>query len=166
MDYRDIISMLDAEIGRLEEAGRLLKQGGNVDAAIKAVTPRQQKAVAVPKKRVMSPEGRARIAEGQRQRWAATKKSNAVTPPKAMKKATKKASPVKAKKAAPKKAVKRIMSPEARARIADAQRKRWAAAKKLKSAAPTKATKKAAPKKAAKVAPVAMPETPKAEAAQ
>jgi hypothetical protein len=34
MDYRDIISMLDAEIGRLEEAGRLLKQGGKVDAAI------------------------------------------------------------------------------------------------------------------------------------
>src|SRR5450759_3974543 len=74
MDYRDIISMLDAEIGRLEEAGRLLKQGGKVDAAIKAVTTRQQKAVAMPKKRVLSPEARARIAEAQRKRWAASKK--------------------------------------------------------------------------------------------
>ena len=157
MDYQDIISMMDAEIEKLEEAGRILKQGGKVDAAIKAVTPRQQKAVAMPKKHVLSPEGRARIAEAQRMRWAATKRANAVTQPKTTKKA--------AKKATPKKAVKRTMSPEARKLIGDAQRKRWAAAKKLKSAAPTKATKKAAPKKAANAAPaVALAETPKAEA--
>ena len=118
-----------------------------MDAAIKAVTTRQQKADAMPKKRVLSPEARARIAEAQRKRWAASKK--------AAKKAAKNASPVKAKKAAPKKAVKRTLSPEARQRIADAQRKRWAAAKKLESAAHPKATKKApkkvAPRKAAKV---------------
>ena len=133
MDYQDIISMLDAEIRKLEEAGRILKLNGKADAAIKAVAPRQQTAVTVPTKRVMSPSARARIAEAQRKRWAATKKTNAVTPAKATKKAAKEASPVKAKKAAPKKVVKRSMSPEARARIADAQRKRWAAAKAPKS---------------------------------
>jgi hypothetical protein len=112
MDYQDIISMLDAEIGRLKEARQLLLSSGKVDVAITKVTTRNQKAVAAPKKCVMSSEARARIAEAQRKRWAAVKKTT--------KKAAKKASPVKVKKSAPKKAVKRTMSPEARKRIADA----------------------------------------------
>ena len=45
MDYQDIISMLDAEIGKLEEARRILKLNGKVDAAIANVTSRKQKAV-------------------------------------------------------------------------------------------------------------------------
>jgi hypothetical protein len=73
------------------------------------------------RKRTLSPEARARIAEAQRKRWAATR--------------TGAAAPVVAKavaKTATKKAAtkKRTMSPEARARIAEAQRKRWAATRK------------------------------------
>jgi hypothetical protein len=122
MDYKRIISMLDTEIGRLEEARQLLLFRETVDVAVTKVATRNQKGVAAPKKRVMSSEARARIAEAQHKRWAAVKK--------AKKKAAKKAAPAKAKKSAPKEEVKRIVSPEVRRRMADAQRKRWAAARK------------------------------------
>jgi hypothetical protein len=74
------------------------------------------------RKRVMSAEARARIAEAQRQRWAASRKQGGS-------KAGAKAAGAKAAKAKPA-AKKRTMSPEARKRIAEAQRKRWAAVKK------------------------------------
>jgi hypothetical protein len=68
------------------------------------------------RKRVMSAEARARIAEAQRLRWAASRKQAGGA----------RAAGAKAKPAAK----RRTMSPEARKRIAEAQRKRWAAVKK------------------------------------
>jgi len=65
----------------------------------------------------MSPAARARIAEAQRARWAATRKDQ----PKAAK-----ASPQGGKVSSG----KRTFSPAARAAIAAAARKRWAAAKR------------------------------------
>lgn len=65
-------------------------------------------------KRSMSPAARARIAEGQKKRWAAFHKQEAPKLP-----ATKK---------------KRVLSPAARKRIADATRKRWAAYRAQKAA--------------------------------
>lgn len=65
----------------------------------------------------MSAEGRARIAEAQRARWAKAKgnaeASKATTEPKTKKK-------------------RRKISPEARARIVAAQKKRWAKLRKAK----------------------------------
>ena len=58
----------------------------------------------------MSAEGRARIAEAQRQRWATYYEKHG-------KPATKPAS----------KAVNRVLSPAVRKRISDATKKRWAA---------------------------------------
>jgi hypothetical protein len=69
-------------------------------------------------KRVMSAEARERIAQAQRERWAATRRGS-----------TTKREAASTKKAA---TGKRNLSPEARARIAAAQRKRWAAARKAK----------------------------------
>jgi hypothetical protein len=156
MASESIISAIDAEIATLQQARSLLV-GDVSNMTIRKAT----KVSGKPTKHVMSPETRERIAGALRKRWAATKKANAVTPPKSTKKATKETSPVTAKKAAPKTAAKRTMSPESRERIADAQRKRWAAAKR----ATKKTVKNASPKKAAKAAPaVAMAETPKAEA--
>jgi hypothetical protein len=68
------------------------------------------------RKRVLSAEARARIADAQRKRWAASRKG------------------APAKSASTKKAAgtKRTLSPEARAKIAEAQRKRWAAVRKAK----------------------------------
>ena len=132
MNEQSIIFAIDAKIAKLQQARSLLVRGGEVDG----VTSRKTAKVnAEPTRRVVSPEARARIAEAQRKRWAATK-VNAATPTKATKKA--------AKKVTPKKAAKRTMSPEARKRIGEAQRKRWAAKKTPKSAVPKKAAKKAA----------------------
>ena len=61
----------------------------------------------------MSPAARARIAEAQRARWAATRNGQP-----------------KASKAGPVSSGKRSFSPAARAAIAAAARKRWAAAKR------------------------------------
>jgi hypothetical protein len=65
-------------------------------------------------KRTMSPEARARIAEAQRRRWAASRKGQA------------KAAPVRASSNG---TSKRRMSPAARKALAEAARRRWAAAK-------------------------------------
>jgi len=56
----------------------------------------------------MSPEARKRIADDQRERWAAVKKLKSAAPQKTMKKIAKKPSLARAKKAAPKKASKVI----------------------------------------------------------
>jgi hypothetical protein len=65
----------------------------------------------------MSPAARARIAEAQRQRWAATRKAQGGNGASAQ------------KKAAPSSG-KRMMSAAGRKAIAEAARKRWAAAKR------------------------------------
>jgi len=66
---KSIISALDAEIQKLKEARALIARIGASDSQpSKKVRTRR-------KKRNLSPEGRARIAEAVRKRWAAQKKA-------------------------------------------------------------------------------------------
>jgi hypothetical protein len=72
MDTAEIIETIDAEIARLEQARVLLnghttpaKRGRPVSSA---ATPTK------PPRRMISAEGRARIAAAQRARWAKAKK--------------------------------------------------------------------------------------------
>jgi hypothetical protein len=167
MDSHSIISGIDAEIAKLQRVRSLLVNGGNVVGVANRKAAKKASAKHA-KKRVLSPEARARIGDAQRKRWAASKKPESAAPAKATKKAAKKTSRVNAKIAAPKKVAKRTVSPEARKRMADAQRKRWATARKLNSSAPAKAAKRAAEKTAPVKAtkPVtAVQETLKAESA-
>lgn len=63
----DIIQIIDSEIARLTEARRLLGGGGSgISPSSSGKGPR--------KRRAMSAEARARIAEGQRRRWARQRK--------------------------------------------------------------------------------------------
>jgi hypothetical protein len=71
MQTRQIIEQIDAEIKRLQQAKSLL-----VGATTKRGPGRPAKtSVAAPKKRQMSPEGRARIAAAQKARWVKAKKA-------------------------------------------------------------------------------------------
>jgi hypothetical protein len=72
MDIAGILAELDAEIAKLEHARALLTIGAKRGRGwLKNVAHLERPA----KKRNLSPEGRARIAEGQRRRWAAKKKA-------------------------------------------------------------------------------------------
>ncbi|HEY1254061.1 MAG TPA: hypothetical protein VGF01_04715 [Terracidiphilus sp.] len=84
MSITNLISEIDAEILRLQEARALLtgasspvaKKRGRPAGTGKAVMAAVKPAKAVKKaKRKLSPEGRARIAAAAKARWAALKKS-------------------------------------------------------------------------------------------
>ena len=70
MGIDSILSEIDAEIDRLHEAKRLLSSAEGT-AGKKSTTPVKKRS-----KRKLSREARAKIAEGQRKRWAAAKKSS------------------------------------------------------------------------------------------
>jgi hypothetical protein len=84
MSITNLISEIDAEIARLEQARSLLsgaasptpkKRGRPAKAAEAAVAVKAVAAKPVKKnKRKLSPEGRARIAAAVKARWAAQKK--------------------------------------------------------------------------------------------
>jgi hypothetical protein len=81
MALKDIVSLIDAEIATLKEARALLATGSAVTVAKRkpgrppkvqpdtTATPKRRK------KRNLSPEGRARIAEAAKRRWAGQKKA-------------------------------------------------------------------------------------------
>jgi len=72
VELKDILAELDQEIARLQQARTLL--GGEV---AKKRVGAKKKAAAVkpqPKKRKLTPEGRKRIAEAMKRRWAERKK--------------------------------------------------------------------------------------------
>ena len=75
MELKDILAELDQEIARLQQARTLL--GGEV--AKKRVPAKKKTAVVkpAPKKRKLTPEGRKRIAEAMKRRWAERKKQAA-----------------------------------------------------------------------------------------
>jgi hypothetical protein len=85
MAIKDVLALLDAEIANLKEARQLLKADSTGSAAPrKAGRPRKAentlptdvtKTAKTKKKRNLSPEGRARIAEAVKRRWAAQKKA-------------------------------------------------------------------------------------------
>ena len=78
MPIKSILEELDAEIARLQQAKALLSTG--TTDAVSAPRGRPKKspdAIPTPakKKRKLTPEGRARIAEAVKRRWAAQKKA-------------------------------------------------------------------------------------------
>ena len=85
MAIKDVLALLDAEIAALKEARQLLKADSTGSAALrKAGRPRKAesslptavtKKTKTNKKRNLSPEGRARIAEAAKLRWATLRKT-------------------------------------------------------------------------------------------
>lgn len=80
MGIAEILASVDREIAQLKQARALLSGGST--AAAKRAPGRPKKITAVKagkpakaKKRTLSPEGRRRIAEAQKLRWAAHKKA-------------------------------------------------------------------------------------------
>lgn len=75
MASESILAQIDAEIAKLLEARKILAKatllgGTSIARAVKKA------AVKAPKKRVLSPEARKRIADAQRRRWAAQRAKN------------------------------------------------------------------------------------------
>jgi hypothetical protein len=79
MDTQAIIAALDHEIARLHEVRALLGSAAKVNgaASIKRGPGRPKKlaSVTVTKKRILSPEAKAKIAEAQKARWAKARKA-------------------------------------------------------------------------------------------
>jgi hypothetical protein len=71
----EILAQIDREIAQLQRARALL--GGGAPAAKKKAAPPAAKKVVKKKKRNLTPEGRKRIAEAVRRRWAEQKKASA-----------------------------------------------------------------------------------------
>jgi hypothetical protein len=71
MAIENILSQIDSEIARLQQARKLLANIGTTNAGH---TTRKAAVKAKPaRKRRISAEGRKRIAEAQRKRWAAAR---------------------------------------------------------------------------------------------
>jgi hypothetical protein len=77
MTMNDVVAHIDEEIARLQQARSLLEATGVSFAplAVRRGRPKQITATPAPskpvkKKRNLSPEGRARIAEAVKRRWA------------------------------------------------------------------------------------------------
>jgi hypothetical protein len=68
MSVTELISSIDAEIARLQQARTLLAEG---DPAKNGAAKRGRPAK---KKRILSAEARAKIAAAQKKRWAAVRK--------------------------------------------------------------------------------------------
>lgn len=85
MKVEEILAGIDQEIARLQQARNLLagdaprrgRPKGSKSAKSVKSTPAPAKKTAGKKQRRLSPEGRRRIAEAMRKRWAERKKSNA-----------------------------------------------------------------------------------------
>jgi len=129
MGVSEILATIDQEIAQLQQARALLSGGAAPAAKKKVGRPRKIDVAVIPvaaksakkKKRNLSPEGRKRIAEAVKKRWASQKASTAA--PKKVVAASKKAAVAKPA------TKKRRLSPEGRQRIAEAAKKRWAAQK-------------------------------------
>lgn len=86
MNLDRVLSEIDLEISRLQQAKQLLSENaggspvlkrkpGRPPAGTAKTATRSTTAAASPQKRTMSDEGRARIAAAQKARWAKTKKA-------------------------------------------------------------------------------------------
>ncbi len=75
MGVSEILAQIDREIAQLQEARALL--GGGVAPASKKAAAAPAAKKTVKKKRNLSPEGRKRIAEAVKRRWAEQKKATA-----------------------------------------------------------------------------------------
>ncbi len=70
MDVKDILVEIDAEISRLQQARALLSG----ETASKRGPKAKSASASAPKKRKLTPEGRKRIADAMKRRWAERKK--------------------------------------------------------------------------------------------
>lgn len=80
MEVSRIIAELDAQISKLQQARALLAGTSLPAARTGPGRPKGSKnavAVASPRKRKLSPEGRKRIADAMKKRWADRRKQNA-----------------------------------------------------------------------------------------
>jgi hypothetical protein len=85
MAIKDVLALLDSEIAILKEARQLLvtdstgsarpRKAGRPRNAVNALLTVITTTAKTKKKRNLSPEGRARIAEAVKRRWAAQKKA-------------------------------------------------------------------------------------------
>lgn len=71
MEVKDIVAELDREIARLQQARALL---GGETVKKRAAASKKAAVVKPAKKRKLTPEGRKRIAEAMKRRWAERKK--------------------------------------------------------------------------------------------
>lgn len=81
MNTQKILAAIDSEIARLSQARILLSDAESIATANKPGRGRPKgsknsEPVAAPKKRTMSAEGKAKIAEAQRKRHAAARKAS------------------------------------------------------------------------------------------
>lgn len=81
MGVSEILASIDREIALLQRARVLLGEGAAVAPKKRPGRPRKAATAAKPakKKRRLSAEGRRRIAEAVRRRWAAQKKTSSVS---------------------------------------------------------------------------------------
>lgn len=70
MSQTILLTLIDAEISRLEQGRALIAEVAKSQYTTVATDKTKRK-----KKGTMSPEGRARVAEAQRKRWAKQKKA-------------------------------------------------------------------------------------------
>ncbi len=79
MTSEAILAAIDEEIHKLQQARAMLSDAPSSPAKKSVGRPKgsivQKAPVAVPVKRVMSEEARAKIASAQKKRWAAAKKA-------------------------------------------------------------------------------------------
>lgn len=76
MEVKQIVAELNQEIARLKEARELLTGGST---GRKRGRPKGSTKAAGSSKRKLSPEGRKRISEALKRRWAAQRKAKAST---------------------------------------------------------------------------------------
>lgn len=72
MNTSEIISAIDTEIAKLQQARAILTTMPG-SSEVKRGPGRPKSSTTPPKKRTMTAEGRAKIAEAQKKRWAAKK---------------------------------------------------------------------------------------------
>ncbi|RSL15366.1 hypothetical protein EDE15_0852 [Edaphobacter aggregans] len=80
MEVSRIIAELDAQISKLQQARALLAGASAPVARSGPGRPKGSKnaaAAAAPRKRKLSPEGRKRIADAMKKRWAERRRQNA-----------------------------------------------------------------------------------------
>jgi hypothetical protein len=71
MAIENILSQIDSEIARLQQARKLLANIGTTATSPRRASPKAAVKAKPARKRRISAEGRRRIAEAQRKRWAA-----------------------------------------------------------------------------------------------
>jgi hypothetical protein len=71
----EILAQIDREIAQLQNARSLLAGGASAAKPKRGPGRPPKKAVTVKKKRNLTPEGRRRIAEAVKRRWAEQKKA-------------------------------------------------------------------------------------------